>query len=272
MRSPRDYFDLLDLIHRTSIPRTYVEIGVAAGKSLSIALPGTILVGVDPAADVRHPTSGPLHIFRQTSDEFFGAGVLPEILDGHPVDLSFIDGLHLFDVVLRDFRNLEACSATDSIVMIHDCMPPDVSIAARERETSLWAGDVWKAIVGLREYRPDLRISVIDVPPTGMAVVTGLRPGSRVLFDRYQEICAALLPLALPEQPSDRRNLLGATEFDWKALRDQLPQNPFRRESIDRLLDQRRRRRPSLAHVVWNLRRAVRYSQLGRILRPDNGL
>lgn len=267
---PRDYFDLLDLIHRTTIPRTYVEIGVATGKSLSIALPGTILVGIDPAGDVRHPISGQLHLFRQTSDEFFAGDALREILGGRPVDVSFVDGLHQFEVVLRDFRNLEAASAPESVIMIHDCVPPSIRVAARDRETGLWAGDVWKAIIGLRENRPDLTIALVDIPPTGMAVVTGLQPASRVLFDRYAEICAALLPLSLPGSPSDRMRLLGAESFDWTALRDQLPPDPYRDEPLDPLIDQRRRRRLSWAHLEWNLRRAVRYSSLGRLLRPDN--
>ncbi|HEX7159503.1 MAG TPA: class I SAM-dependent methyltransferase [Edaphobacter sp.] len=269
MRRPRDYFDLLDLIHQTTVPRTYVEIGVASGKSLSIALPGTILVGIDPAADVRHPLSGELHLFRQTSDDFFASGALDNVTRGLPIDVSFIDGLHHFDVVLRDFRNLEAASAPGSVILIHDCLPPTPRVAARERETSLWAGDVWKAIIGLREYRPDLSIALEDVPPTGLAVVTALKPTSRVLFDRYDEICAALFPRELPTSSADRRRLLGVVGFDWAALRNDLPQHPFRHEPVDHLVDQRRRRKPSWADVTWNLRRTLRYSLVGRILRPE---
>jgi hypothetical protein len=268
VKPPRDYFDLLDAVHRATIPRTYVEIGIASGKSLSIALPGTILVGIDPAADIRHPVSGPLHVFRQTSDEFFAGGTLREVLGELPVDVSFIDGLHHFDAVLRDFRNLEAASAPESVIMIHDCVPPVISIAARERETCLWTGDVWKAILGLRKYRSDLKIALMDVPPTGIAVVTGLQPASRILFDRYEEICAALVQLSLPDNPSDRTRMLGGTPFDWTTLRGQLPLNPFRGDPLDRLVAQRRMRRPSLAHLGWNLRRAARYSPLSRFLRP----
>ena len=111
---PRDYIDLLDAIHIGLMPRTYVEIGVASGKSLSLALPGTVLVGIDPAFHLRHPLSGTAHLFRQTSDEFFASRILREVLGGHPLDVAFIDGLHHFDVVLRDFRNLEAASSSDS--------------------------------------------------------------------------------------------------------------------------------------------------------------
>ena len=40
----------------------------------------------------------------------------------------------------------------------------------------MWSGDVWKVVVWLRRHRPDLRITTLDVAPTGLAVVTGLDP------------------------------------------------------------------------------------------------
>jgi len=264
LKPPRDYFDLLDAIHRITVPRTYVEIGVASGKSLSLALPGTTMVGIDPAANIRHPFSGTLHVFQGTSDDFFAAGTLRHILGGLPVDVAFIDGLHHFDAVLRDLRNLEEASSEDSVILIHDCVPPENQIASRERETRLWTGDVWKAIIGLRQYRPDLTISVVDVPPTGVAIVTGLRPRSRVLFERYDEICATLAPLSLPDSTAALRALLGVTPFDLAALQSQLRSHPFRAEPVGHLLRRRRVRRLSPAYLEWQLRRAVRYSPVGR--------
>ena len=274
MSSMRDYFDLLDAIHRATLPRTYVEIGVATGKSMSIALPGTVLVGVDPAADVRHPISGDLHLFRMTSDEFFQTGSLQASLAGLPVDVGFIDGLHYFDAVLRDFRGIEAASAPESVVLVHDCVPVTTRSAARQRETKIWTGDVWKAIVGLRRYRPDLKITVVDIAPTGLALVTGLQPESRVLFDRYEELCNSLSPLSLPEDPSDRNQMIGARPLDWELLRERLPVDPYRNVELAPLLAKRRRKRATWTHVEWSLRRGVRYSPLGRFLgrREEVGL
>ena len=268
MKPPRDYFDLLDAIHRITVPRTYVEIGVASGKSLSLALPGTTLIGIDPAANIRHPVSGTLHVFHETSDDFFAAGMLRHVPGGLPVDVAFIDGLHHFDAVLRDFRNLEEVSSEESVILIHDCVPPENQIASRERDTCLWTGDVWKAIIGLRQHRPDLTISVLDVSPTGVAVVTGLRPRSRVLFERYDEICATLAQLSLPDSTAARRALLGVTPFDWVALESQLPSHPFRAEPVGHLLRQRRLRMPSPEYVFWRLRRVIRYSPVGRHVLP----
>lgn len=265
-KTPRDYFDLLDLIHQTTVPRTYAEIGVASGRSLSLALPGTILIGIDPAADIRHPISGRLNIFRATSDAFFAANLLGAVLQGLPVDLSFIDGLHQFEVVLRDFRNLESASSDESIILIHDCVPPSELSAERNRTTNIWTGDVWKAIVALRRHRADLVVTVVDVPPTGLAVVTGLQPGSRTLFDQYDEICHELAELGLPSDRDEIRRVVGVTKFDWPAMRRQLPIRPFRKDPVDQLVRQRTMRWPTTASLAWRMRRSLRLSALGRVI------
>ena len=49
---------------------------------------------------------------------------------------------------------------------------------------------MWKLVPILRQYRPDLAITVLDAPPTGLVLVTGLDPSSRVLWDNYGRICA----------------------------------------------------------------------------------
>ena len=50
------------------------------------------------------------------------------------------------------------------------------------------SGDVWKVVSILREYRPDLRIKIVATAPSGLCVVRGLDPASRVLGDRLDEI------------------------------------------------------------------------------------
>jgi hypothetical protein len=260
---PRDYIELLDALHLSLVPRSYVEIGVASGKSMSLALPGTLLVGIDPEPKVRHPISGSLRLFSETSDDFFARRSLREVIGGQAVDMAFIDGLHHFDVVLRDFRNLEAASASDSVILVHDCLPISVRNANRERETSIWAGDVWKAIIGLRKYRPDLTISVQDVAPTGLAIITGLKPASRVLFDQYEPMVEELTPLALPAGAAARRQLIGAVAAEWATVFAQVPARPYRDESVDQLVRARSRRRPTVDNVLWKFRRRVRFSRLG---------
>jgi hypothetical protein len=111
------------------------------------------------------------------------------------VDLAFIDGLHLFEQVLRDFINLERFCAPESVILMHDCLPRDRETSTRDRRTVFWTGDIWKIVPCLTRYRPDLLVHTLDVPPTGLAIVTNLDPQSRVLPDLYDKLCEEFIPL-----------------------------------------------------------------------------
>src|SRR5450631_1084438 len=43
----------------------------------------------------------------------------------------------------------------------------------RARDTDFHTGDVWKTVLCLKHYRPDLDVFTIATPPTGLTVVTG---------------------------------------------------------------------------------------------------
>ena len=45
------------------------------------------------------------------------------------MELAFIDGLHLFEQVLRDFINVERHSSPSTVVLLHDCLPLDEATA-----------------------------------------------------------------------------------------------------------------------------------------------
>lgn len=185
----RSYVDLLDLLHESLRPRTYVEIGVGWGRSLALAHSETTSVGIDPRPKLRTVIPVRTRIFRLTSDEFFESHDLNALLDGLPVDLAFIDGMHLFEFALRDFIHLERAARPGSVIAIHDCSPPNAEVATRERVSRFWTGDVWKLIPCLRERRPDLTVCVVDAPPSGLGLVTGLDPTSGVLEAQFAEIC-----------------------------------------------------------------------------------
>ncbi len=168
--------DVLDLVHRTCHPRTYLEIGVRHGDATSLALPGTKVVGVDPAPSLKHPLPRHTRIERRTSDDFFDNGGAIAAFQSEPIDLAFIDGMHLFEFALRDVLNVERCAAPGSMIMLHDCLPPNVGVASREFQEGGWTGDVWKVLLYLRDHRPDLDVCVIDASPTGLGVIQGLDP------------------------------------------------------------------------------------------------
>ena len=209
------YYGLLRRIHELRQPDLYVEIGVHEGHSLAFVQPGTRIVGVDPAPKVAEPPPDTT-IVAETSDDFFAN---PAALRGEAIDLAFADGLHLWEQTLRDVANLERHSAPASVILIHDCNPIDEVTAARERTTAVWSGDVWKTVVALRRFRPDLSVVTADVGPTGLAIVTQLDPTNRVLFDRFDEIVNDIDQLRWADiESADRRELLGLVPGDWTEL------------------------------------------------------
>lgn len=219
----RDYYDLLAEIHTQYRPRVYLEIGVATGKSLALAQRDTCALGIDPVAAVAssllyHSLRNIPQLYKQTSDEFFTTQDVPAEMGRPRFDLAFIDGLHHFDQVLRDFINLEQFAGQDSVVLIHDCLPVDPRVATRERTTAFWTGDVWRIIPCLQAVRPDLEIMTLPLAPAGLAVVRRLDASSRVLARHYTGIVEQFEQLELPEDWDERCHLL-AVQQDETAFR-----------------------------------------------------
>ena len=92
---------------------------------------------------------------RKTSDEFFKE-------NKNKFDIVFIDGLHTYDQVKKDILNSVNCLKENGIVLVHDCMPDSLSKQAVPRYRMIWNGDVWKAIVDLRQ-REDLEIFTCEM-------------------------------------------------------------------------------------------------------------
>jgi hypothetical protein len=174
------YYDVLGWVHSILEPANYVEIGVHKGKSLEEANRTTPCIGIDPAPSIEHDVPSAARVYELTSDEFFARHDLRELLGG-PVELAFIDGLHLFEQVLRDFVNLERTSAQNGVIVLHDCIPLEEVTSARERTTDFYSGDVWKATLILCRRRPDLEMVVVRTAPTGLCLVKGLDSEHREL-------------------------------------------------------------------------------------------
>ena len=202
------YRDFVRLVTQLKRARSYLEIGVHNGSCLAgVACPS---IGVDPQfAFDRNPQGAKpvLHLFQMTSDDFFKAHD-PKAIFGAPVDVAFLDGLHLFEFVLRDFINAERACGSGSIILVDDCLPLTVEMTEREHRpdqrqdralAGWWTGDVWKLVEVLREYRPDLTLTPVDVQPTGSVAVTGLDPQSTRLSDAYAEIVARYADVQMDE-------------------------------------------------------------------------
>jgi predicted O-methyltransferase YrrM len=201
------YIEFLRRFHAVLGPQTYLEIGSRTGDSLALAQCASI--AVDPGFALAPHFLGrkPLCSLHQiTSDRFFQAFDPCAILRG-PIDFAFLDGLHLAEALVRDFANTERSCRRNSIIAMHDCVPTDLPMARRaeadfalmhaSRHPGRWTGDVWKAVLVLRKFRPDLRIHAFDAEPTGLIMVTNLDPASRVLLDNYDTILAEIRELDL---------------------------------------------------------------------------
>ena len=144
---PPNYFrwDLIQYLISKNKYSDYLEIGCDQDQLFSkIKIENK--VGVDPYSGGN---------VRKTSDEFFK-------YNKNKFDIIFIDGLHIYNQVKKDILNSIDCLKEGGIVLVHDCMPDSLSKQAVPRYRMIWNGDVWRAIVDLRQ-REDLEIFTCEI-------------------------------------------------------------------------------------------------------------
>jgi hypothetical protein len=201
-----DYRDFLDALHQQLRFDWYLEIGSQTGRSLAKSRSPSI--AVDPIFNFKHDVAGnkaQLHLFQETSDDFFALDRLNS-LKIKP-NFSFLDGMNLFEYMLRDFMHTEAAGTSNSIIALHDCCPQNHAMTTRDLDNlprGPWTGDVWKLIPILQEYRPELELKVFDCAPTGLVVLAGLDPTNSVLRKNYRKIVTQYEHLALSEFDEDK--------------------------------------------------------------------
>jgi hypothetical protein len=201
------YTEVLRMFHRELRPRTYLEIGTATGDSLVCASCPSI--AIDPEMHLRPDVLNGKSIcacYQITSDRYFEQ-YDPQAILGGPIEMAFLDGMHRSEFVLRDFVNIERHCKRNSIIFIHDCVPVETLIADRvncqhsvePHRKGWWIGDVWRALLALKSRRPDLRTTVLDAFPTGLACISDLDPSSTTLSDNYYAIVEQMLSWSLEE-------------------------------------------------------------------------
>jgi hypothetical protein len=216
------YFKVLARVHEQVRPATYLEVGVSRGESLRLVRPETLALGIDPQPRVGFALGAHQQIFAQTSDEFFARSDVAALLGGKPLDMAFIDGMHHFEYALRDFLNIEPLCRPGSLVFIHDCYPIDARSAERVQVTGFWSGDIWRLVVLLKKYRPDLAIHTLGTPPTGLGLISGLDPKSTVLRSLLPELIAEGLALDYASIAQQRPAALNLVPYDWRRVRQLL--------------------------------------------------
>lgn len=209
------YYGWLERLYSALNPETVIEIGVFDGASLALVRPPAVAIGVDPEPRVEHTLHAETHIFAETSDEFFARRAPDALLGGRPLGVGFIDGLHLYEQALRDFVNLETYCGPRSVILLHDTVPLDEVTQSRERHTGFHSGDVWRVVPCLKHYRPDLEIFTVATPPTGLTVVVGLDPSSRVLSTQYEDAVRRFSGMQYSEIEGDLWTALNVVPNDW---------------------------------------------------------
>jgi hypothetical protein len=250
-------------MHGVLDPPTYLEIGIRHGDSLALARHAG--VGIDPAYRLRTELPSSTALFRETSDDYFDRAEPLAPLEGRPVGMGFIDGMHLVEYALRDFANVERNSHWAGAVVFDDIYPRDAEMAARRRKTRLWTGDVYKMVGILARHRPDLICIRVDTRPTGLLLVLGLDPASTLLVERYDQIVLDTVvpdPQPIPAEILERGGAIDpetvlSASF-WSVLRDARERGVSRRRGLREL---RRRVRADLG-----VRAGRRLGPLG--LRP----
>jgi hypothetical protein len=204
------YLAVLSALHRTERPRNYLEIGVWEGDSLRRARRRTFCVGVDPNPRAPAKIEKRCHIERTTSDEFFVSSRVKKLFGGAPIDMAFIDGMHLFEYALRDFMNIERHADKHTLVVVHDLLPNNSEAASREFPGAgkWWMGDVWKLLLVLDDHRPDLELCLLNAHPSGLGLIRRLDASSDIIPRQYEALVTKYVDLTFVDWEDRRRELV----------------------------------------------------------------
>jgi hypothetical protein len=71
----------------------------------------------------------------------------------------------------------------------------------------------------LKKYRPDLSVRTLGAPPTGLALVRNLDPGSRFLLEHYDRLYEEFLSLDYSYLDEDKAEKLNLFPGEWEKIR-----------------------------------------------------
>ena len=158
-------WDLIEYLIKKNNYKNYLEIGCDKNQLFSkVNIDNKI--GVDPVSGGN---------VRKTSDDFFKE-------NKSNFDIVFIDGLHTYEQVKKDILNSVNCLLDEGIILVHDCMPDSIGKQAVPRYKMQWNGDVWKAIVDLRQYE-NLEIYTCEIDQ-GIGIITKKKNTSILKLDK----------------------------------------------------------------------------------------
>ena len=158
-------WDLIEYLIKKNNYKNYLEIGCDKNQLFSKVNINN-KIGVDPVSGGN---------VRKTSDDFFKE-------NKSNFDIVFIDGLHTYEQVKKDILNSVNCLLNEGIILVHDCMPDSLGKQAVPRYKMQWNGDVWKAIVDLRQQE-NLEIYTCEIDQ-GIGVISKKKNTSILKLDK----------------------------------------------------------------------------------------
>jgi hypothetical protein len=166
----------------------YLEIGIYDGWTAeNIHIRDRVGVDPVPMFNVAKLPTG-FSFFAVESDTYF-ASLAPEVT----FDLAFLDGLHTFEQTKSDLCNALR-HVPSGVILIDDTVPideiaslpdPKESLARRRAagsDKAPWMGDVWKLVVYIERYLPQLDFRTIVGSGNVQTLVWRRQPGE-VIFE-----------------------------------------------------------------------------------------
>lgn len=173
--SARRINQLIPVLNGSRKELNYLEIGVRGGTTIE-DITASSKVGVEP-----HPLFRTEKLPRNTdifigfSDQYFGSPDNTNL----GFDVIFIDGLHTFDQVYRDFLNSTKLLNPGGIIVLDDTVPFDYFASINSYQESLrlrklagvrgshWSGDVWRLVWAIERFHKvwDFRTVIDGGPP-----------------------------------------------------------------------------------------------------------
>ena len=158
-------WDLIEYLIKKNNYKNYLEIGCDKNQLFSKVNINN-KIGVDPVSGGN---------VRKTSDDFFKE-------NKSNFDIVFIDGLHTYEQVKKDILNSVNCLLDEGTILVHDCMPDSLGKQAVPRYKMQWNGDVWKAIVDLRQQE-NLEIYTCEIDQ-GIGIISKKKNTSILKLDK----------------------------------------------------------------------------------------
>jgi len=145
--------DIINYLIQRYNYNSYLEIGVQFPHSNFDKIEIKNKTGVEP-----FPIEDMLNksIVELTSDMFFKS-----LETDVKYDIIFIDGLHTREQCLADILNSLNHLSSNGCILVHDCLPTAEYQTTIEDNGREWTGDVWKAIVDIKN-KSGIEVLTID--------------------------------------------------------------------------------------------------------------